>query len=62
MKIYVVIGVWSGCIDYVEGYSDKSQAEAEVKQLKENWGIVEGHEEESLHCVYLHELEVKDKS
>jgi hypothetical protein len=58
MTVYVVIGVWSGCIEHVTAWIDKGMAETRVKRLKEKWRIAEGHEAESPHVVDMHELHV----
>lgn len=51
MKVYVVIGVYAGCID-------ESDADKELKKLRRSYGIRKGQEAESEHAAELHELEV----
>ena len=59
MTVYVVIGVWSGCIEHVTAWSDKDKANQEAERMKKDWGIIPGHETESAHVVELYELEVR---
>jgi hypothetical protein len=59
MTVYVVIGVWSGCIEHVTAWSDKDQADNEAKRLKDVWGISTGQEAESPHVVDVYEVEVR---
>jgi hypothetical protein len=59
MKVYVIIGVWSGCIEHVTAWSDKDKANQEAERMKKDWGIIPGHEAESQHVVDLYELQVR---
>ena len=59
MTVYVIIGVWSGCIEHVTAWSDKDKANQEAEQMKKDWGIIPGHEAESQHVVEVYELEVR---
>jgi hypothetical protein len=58
MKVWVVVGVYSGCIDEVKGFSDESDADKELKRLRRSYGIQKGQEAESEHAAELHELDV----
>ena len=59
MRVYVVIGVWSGCIQHVTAWSDKDKASQEAERMKKDWGIIPGDEAESEHVVDLYELDVR---
>lgn len=54
--VWVLVGVWAGCIDCVRGFTNKLFAEREEEKLREDYGIRKGHEGESDHAVELHEL------
>ena len=45
--IHVVVGVYGGCADSVQLFTDKVEAEKAETKLKKELGIQEGHEEES---------------
>jgi len=59
MTVYVIIGIWSGCIEHVTAWSDKGEADKETERMKKDWGIIPGHEAESQHVVDLYELQVR---
>jgi hypothetical protein len=59
MKVYVIIGVWSGCIEQVTAWTDKGKAEEEAQRMKKDWVIIPGHEAESQHVVDVYELDVR---
>lgn len=61
MLIYVVVGVYKGVVDKVEGFLDPIQAEMEMARLKNEYGIVPGYEEEAENNVQLHEVEVDSR-
>jgi|GEM_PF-4691391 hypothetical protein len=58
--VYVLIGVWSGCIEEVQAWLDKAKAEQSAQTMKKEWGIIEGHEEESPHQVVLMPTEITE--
>jgi len=58
MRIYVVISVYAGVVDEVMGFKDAAEAETEAAGLRKELGIRLGHEEESEHCVKIHEIDV----
>jgi len=58
MRIYVVVGVFQGVVNDVEGFIDAGEAELELARLRHEYGIVPGHEEESENNVQLHEVDV----
>ena len=58
MKVYVVVGVYSGCVDEVKGFTDESDADKELKRLRQSYGIRKGQEAESEHAAEVHELDV----
>ena len=45
--IHVVVGVFQGCADSVQLFTDKVKTEKAEAKLKRKLGIQEGHEEES---------------
>ena len=49
--IHVVIGVWGGCIEHVSAWVDEAAANKEYSRLRQDYGIIEGHEAESEHTV-----------
>jgi hypothetical protein len=55
MKVYVVIGVWSGCIQHVTAWSDKDKANEEAERMKKDWGTALRGQ----HIVDLYELDVR---
>jgi hypothetical protein len=59
MTVYVVVGVWSGCINEVTAWSDKDKAKQEAERMRNDYGIIAGQEAESDHAVDWYELEVK---
>ena len=59
MTVYVIIGVWSGCIEHVTAWSDKDKAKQEAERMRKDYGIIAGQEAESDHAVDWYELEVR---
>jgi len=60
MKIYVVVGVFQGVIDEVNGFTDVGEADTDLAGLKIKYEIMPGKEEESENDVKLFEIEVPD--
>lgn len=59
MTVYVVVGVWSGCIEEVTAWLHKDEANIKAEQLRSLWGIIPGLEAESPHVVDVYDLEVQ---
>jgi len=59
MKVWVVIGVYSGIIDCVQAWSTKFQATEHQAHLKKSYNIKPGFESQSLHSVKMYELAVE---
>lgn len=57
MKVWVVVGVWSGTIQYVEAFLSQKRADKALVGLKSYYGIEKGLEAESPHICELYELE-----
>ena len=57
MKVWVVVGVWSGTIEYVKAFLSPQRAGRALAELKKAYGIENGMEAESPHTCELHELE-----
>jgi len=60
MNLYVVVGVFQGVIDEVNGYTDAGEANADLDGLKIKYDIMPAQEAESEHDVKLFEIEVPD--
>lgn len=58
MKIYVVITVFAGCLNDVQGFTDEGKADLYLASKKQELGINEGYEEESEHDVQLREVDI----
>uniref|UniRef100_A0A6M3M5D6 Uncharacterized protein n=1 Tax=viral metagenome TaxID=1070528 RepID=A0A6M3M5D6_9ZZZZ len=58
MKVYVVVTVFSGCVNEVNGFVDPGAADACVETKQQELGIMPGFEEQSEHDVQLHELDI----
>jgi hypothetical protein len=58
--VYVLIGIWGGCVEEVQTWLDQVKAEQSVQAMKKEWGIIEGHEEESPHQVTLTPTELTE--
>lgn len=58
MRVYIVVGVFEGVVESVQGFIDPGQAETELASLRRKLGIVEGYEEESENDAQLHEIDV----
>jgi len=58
MKVFVIIGVWGGCIEEVTATTDEEEANRKERQLRRSYGIRKGHESESEHAVALHEFDL----
>ena len=58
MQVYVVIGMMAGCFQEIGVYAVEEQARAEYSKIKNSYGIVEGHEEESENAVEFMERRV----
>ena len=59
MVVYVVVGVYTGCVDHVSAWAGLPGAQNEYRKLRRDYGIENGCEAESNHAVVLHELEVR---
>ena len=53
MRVYVVVGVCQGVVNFVEGFLDPGQADLELEKVKGELNIVPGYEEESENNVQL---------
>lgn len=58
MKVYVVVGIYHGCIDHVQAWAEREEAERDHKELRTRYGIEAGHEEESENATGLFEFEL----
>ena len=58
MKVYVVVTVFSGCVNEVKGFVDPGEADNCVETKQQELGITPGFEEQSEHDVQLHELDI----
>jgi len=58
VKVYVVVTVFSGCVNEVNGFVDPGAADACVETKQQELGIMPGFEEQSEHDVQLHELDI----
>jgi len=58
VKVYVVVTVFSGCVNEVKGFVDPGEADNCVETKQQELGITPGFEEESEHDVQLHELDI----
>jgi len=59
MKVWVVIGVYSGIIDCIKAWSTEPQATDHAFLLGKSYNIKPGYENQSLHSVKMYELAVK---
>ncbi len=60
MKIYVLVGVFQGVIDEVNGFTEPEEANADLEELKTRYGIAEGNEAESENDAKLFELDIPE--
>lgn len=58
MQVYVVIGMMAGCFQEMGVYAVEEAAREEYAKMRESYGIVEGHEEESEDAVEFVECNV----
>lgn len=59
MTVYVVVGVYAGCIDHVKAWSDRAKAEKDLAGIRQDYGIRKGQEAESEHAAEMHELTIQ---
>lgn len=60
MKIYVLVGVFQGVIDEVNGFTEPEEANADLNDLKVKYEIEEGNEAESENDAKLFEIDLPD--
>ena len=60
MKIYVVVGVFQGVIDEVNGFTEPEEANADLEGLNIKYEIMPGQEAESENDVKLFEIDLPD--
>ena len=58
MRVYVVVGTYRGCIDHVQTWADREEANKDHEELKIRYGIKAGHEEESENATGVYEFEL----
>lgn len=58
MKVYVVVGIYRGCIDHVQAWAAREEANKDHEELKVRYGIQAGHEEESENATGVYEFEL----
>ena len=58
MKVYVVVGVYGGCIDHVQAWAEGENAERDRTELEARYGIGTDYQGESEHVVRTYELEL----
>ncbi len=59
MKVYVVVKVYAGCVDGVEGFTDEGQARLCLVEQQRELGIEPEFESESEHDVKLFQLDIE---
>jgi len=59
MVVYVVVGVYAGCVEHVSAWSELQGAQNEYRKLRHDYGIENCSNGESAHAVVLNELELR---
>lgn len=55
MKVHVVVSVYKGCIQDVDVFKEKKQADGIAEVARKDLGIIAGHEAESENDVQVYE-------
>ena len=59
MKVWVVVGVWSGCLDTVRVFTDEAVAKRAERRWCRDYGIAKENASESDHSVGVFECEIE---
>ena len=68
MKVFIIIGIWAGCLQDVQAFTDQEKARAQRKVMLKDYGLTDDDKPDNQHSpecrwndeneLHLHEVEM----